>query len=347
MNISSNRLFGFSRRLQSKGFTLVELLVVISITSLLVALLLPALNQARRGARIAVCQATMRQQGLCVGMYITDCKDYMPAVATPHFWDRWANNNGNLMQGLSRDTSIANAWGGNSIAYKNQWNGCPVFGATDSIFPSGFGWFYWQGYLSPVANQPNAPTDAMECPDAPRHTVPTGGGAGTWRSRTHFSQSVYSIFSRYSSRFATRNTSDFTDWGSGNGSSTVGDCMSVGGSTAYNYRGWLFNSGQWATSTSRVIRARAQDWTADKGIVVDSETWDADDEAGYSSAHGEGLNMLKADGSAKFTGNNINGQTPYLFYSSSTASAPNSMRTNTWNNVRPQNLWNYYETGVR
>jgi hypothetical protein len=98
----------------------VELLVVISITALLIALLLPALSKARRFARIALCQGIMRQQGICVGMYITDCADYMPAVATPHFWDRWANNDGNGMQGLSRDTSIANAWGGTGISYMER-----------------------------------------------------------------------------------------------------------------------------------------------------------------------------------------------------------------------------------
>ena len=44
------------------GFTLVELLVVISIIALLVAILLPALNKARNQAKTAICQAN--RQGL-------------------------------------------------------------------------------------------------------------------------------------------------------------------------------------------------------------------------------------------------------------------------------------------
>jgi prepilin-type N-terminal cleavage/methylation domain-containing protein/prepilin-type processing-associated H-X9-DG protein len=46
------------------GFTLVELLVVISIIGLLVALLMPAINVAREAARSAACQNNLRQFGV-------------------------------------------------------------------------------------------------------------------------------------------------------------------------------------------------------------------------------------------------------------------------------------------
>ncbi len=52
------------RRADSTGFTLVELLVVISILSALMALLLPAIQAARESARRTACQNNLRQVGV-------------------------------------------------------------------------------------------------------------------------------------------------------------------------------------------------------------------------------------------------------------------------------------------
>ncbi len=46
---------------KNKGFTLVELLVVIAIIALLMAVLLPALNKARRATKRVVCMSNMKQ----------------------------------------------------------------------------------------------------------------------------------------------------------------------------------------------------------------------------------------------------------------------------------------------
>ena len=62
-----------------RGFTLVELLVVIVIISILIALLLPALAAARRDALDVMCLNNLRSQGQMLVEYATDYQDNMPS----------------------------------------------------------------------------------------------------------------------------------------------------------------------------------------------------------------------------------------------------------------------------
>ena len=60
------------------GFTLVELLVVISIIGLLMGLLLPALNKARQQAKKVACLCNMRQMGIALNAYLMASDNRLP-----------------------------------------------------------------------------------------------------------------------------------------------------------------------------------------------------------------------------------------------------------------------------
>lgn len=67
-----------------KGFTLVELLVVISIIALLLGILMPSLNRARGQARKIVCKSRMRQWALASFNYAAS----FSSSPFPYFGDR-------------------------------------------------------------------------------------------------------------------------------------------------------------------------------------------------------------------------------------------------------------------
>ncbi len=69
---------------RQKGFTLVELLVVIGIIAVLISILLPAMNKAREAANRTTCASNIRQLVLGISLYAVDQKDKTPALIASH-----------------------------------------------------------------------------------------------------------------------------------------------------------------------------------------------------------------------------------------------------------------------
>lgn len=87
-----------SLRARTTGFSLIELLVVLSIIGLLISLLIPAVQAARESARKLKCQSNLRQLALGLNAYHASCKAFPPAMnivvneTGPGYTTEWKEN---------------------------------------------------------------------------------------------------------------------------------------------------------------------------------------------------------------------------------------------------------------
>jgi prepilin-type N-terminal cleavage/methylation domain-containing protein len=71
-------------RCAPSGFTLTELLVVVSILAILIALLLPALTRAKEATRRVVCLSNIRHMGVAATSYGMDHRNLLPPFVRKH-----------------------------------------------------------------------------------------------------------------------------------------------------------------------------------------------------------------------------------------------------------------------
>jgi len=146
-----------SHRRDSRGFTLVELLVVISIIALLIAILLPSLQQARETARAIQCGSKLRQLGIVTQVYGHDHNNKIYSAS-------WTG---------TTSTYWAPLLAGNRYLDGNIWNvnGSPVIGD-----PKPFGY-----KKSGVPGEP----PLLYCPSDPNGTDYKNYGGGQFHLSTY------------------------------------------------------------------------------------------------------------------------------------------------------------------
>lgn len=162
------------------GFTLVELLVVISIISLLMAVMLPALGKARKTAQSMACMNNLKQMGIALHAYDTEYRHLVSGAewGSGVQMNRWYNSLDSVMGG--QDHQLANR----QSADRPRWQMCPTRQYAE-MTPNtiGYGWNYSNfGHDYTYANPAHANYDAGP---------PVGKG---WNTKLHMVvRPVYTI----------------------------------------------------------------------------------------------------------------------------------------------------------
>ncbi|QDT64678.1 DUF1559 domain-containing protein [Calycomorphotria hydatis] len=181
---------------RQKGFTLVELLVVIAVISVLIALLLPAVQQAREAARRSECKNKLKQIGLALHNYHDSYLQFPPSVisdVTPE-----SSTGGNCWsdsQPWASDTRRVNTYMPWSVAilpfleqaglYARIDSSHPIRTHPDSIFSS----------LRPLTNTflYSTPMPAYRCPSHPSDRAQNGEPIDSTTHTTAFTSSYVGV----------------------------------------------------------------------------------------------------------------------------------------------------------
>ncbi len=124
---------------RNRGFTLVELLVVIGIIALLISILLPALGKAREAANLVKCSSNLRAIGQGIAIYISDYKGTIPA-SNWYYGLQIVNG----VQTPTKPTEGYVHWSALIFAGGKHLTNVPDLATVDPVYLSGKGWDIFQ-----------------------------------------------------------------------------------------------------------------------------------------------------------------------------------------------------------
>jgi prepilin-type N-terminal cleavage/methylation domain-containing protein/prepilin-type processing-associated H-X9-DG protein len=122
--------------MKTMGFTLIELLVVVAIIAVLVALLLPALTEARSRAMVVSCAAQEKQLGMAITTYADANNGSIPLIDGPQY-NEWSVGDSPYFYAFVRDGGITNM----DLFY------CPTSTYLDRRAPSEMFLFWTKPYM--------------------------------------------------------------------------------------------------------------------------------------------------------------------------------------------------------
>jgi prepilin-type N-terminal cleavage/methylation domain-containing protein/prepilin-type processing-associated H-X9-DG protein len=339
------------------AFTLVEILVVIAITAVLLALLLPSLSGARAVALRVTCASNMHQQGVMTAQYTSDCKGALPCPTSPHRLKSYTVGGvgTNSKRIYPQNVLVCYTRNDPSGSIFAQCPGSPSDqgGSLAYTQPVGYGWFYYMGYLPNPGKRARYIAPTLECPGTPR--IRYSGGFIYGETQIEYWQRLQSESSVYLGILSSRNLSAT---GNNAGSTNHTSCCFSRSEIEYFNRGWFLNS-------STVPTIKIEKWKPSNAYAIDAEEYiggpTANDEA-WISKHGEKINILFIDGHVSFGGKKIvlaaagRPVPPSVYFTSTLGGrtltdawgAPSGLTGSSAANFNDNSLgglWAYYESG--